>query len=378
MSVSVPILYARYPFLEGASDAVEETADSFTDLVSEPVLERAEERVTLAVEEKTVGGITKPATTELFSYPVARAVVSVVDDEMLTRRYAWAEASTAYDRIKDDLRSSESFGSVESARLSLGDLIDEFGLEVREIDDGYEIRLHDYLELASGLSDKRWKLVNRAVDDGWVRIDTNGILILVREAIRDRVIDDLPLSIPREVEALVSDAVESVRETMSRASLSRDIDEVDEDEFPPCMKTLLAEVREGEHLEHHSRFAITTFLANIGMSVDEIIETYEVNPGFGEEMTRYQASHIQGETSPTEYTAPSCATMVTYGDCRNRDDLCDEISHPLEYYRRRLDEKDSENEDGKDDTEDTATDTDTEPETDGETESETQTDGEED
>ena len=86
MSVSVPILYARYPFLEGASDAVEETADSFTDLVSEPVLERAEERVTLAVEEKTVGGITKPATTELFSYPVARAVVSVVDDEMLTRR----------------------------------------------------------------------------------------------------------------------------------------------------------------------------------------------------------------------------------------------------------------------------------------------------
>ncbi|XGI84321.1 DNA primase regulatory subunit PriL [Halorutilales archaeon Cl-col2-1] len=356
MSVSVPILYARYPFLEGASDTVEERVDSFADLVSDPVLERAEERVTLAVEEKTVGDITKPATTELFSYPVARAVVSVVDDEMLTRRYAWAEASTAYDRIKDDLRSSESFGSVESARLSLGDLIDEFGLEVGEIDGGYEIRLDDYLELASGLSDKRWKLVNRTVDDGWVRIDTNGILILVREAIRRRVEDELPLSIPRDVEALVSDAVESVREILSEASFSREIDEVDEDEFPPCMKTLLAEVREGEHLEHHSRFAITTFLTNIGMSVDEIIETYEVNPGFGEEMTRYQASHIQGETSPTEYTTPSCATMVTYGDCRNKDDLCDKISHPLEYYRRRLDAKEEEDVGDEDnDSKDTST-----------------------
>jgi DNA primase large subunit len=67
-----------------------------------------------------------------------------------------------------------------------------------------------------------------------------------------------------------------------------------------------------------------------------------VNPGFGEEMTRYQTDHIQGETSPTEYTAPSCATMKAYGDCTNPDDLCDAINHPLSYYEAKLDDEDDE------------------------------------
>jgi len=34
--------------------------------------------------------------------------------------------------------------------------------------------------------------------------------------------------------------------------------------------------------------------------------------------------------------------MVTYGDCRNKDELCETISHPLGYYRRRLEELDDE------------------------------------
>jgi DNA primase large subunit len=88
------------------------------------------------------------------------------------------------------------------------------------------------------------------------------------------------------------------------------------------------------------------------MSTDEIVETYEVNPGFGEEMTRYQTDHIRGETGPTEYTCPSCATMVTYGDCRNKDELCETISHPLGYYRKKLDELDDEDEGAEDESED--------------------------
>jgi DNA primase large subunit len=76
------------------------------------------------------------------------------------------------------------------------------------------------------------------------------------------------------------------------------------------------------------------------MSTDEIVELFQVNPGFGEEVTRYQVDHIRGETSGTQYSPPSCATMQSYGDCVNMDDLCEQISHPMAYYERKIDDAD--------------------------------------
>lgn len=337
---------ARYPFFEEARDEVERQVDGFAGVVSDAVLERAEERVSLAIERSTTGEIASNARVELFSYPVGRAVVSVVDEHPVTRRYAWAESVTAHERFLDDLTSDATFGSVESARVTFDELVEEFGMRTREADEAgvYEMEVGDFLELSSGMSDEEWKLVNRSVDDGWVRVTREDVLELSREAVRQRVSADLPLNVPDEVKEMVAPAVEGAQRTVDEAEITTEIDRVEETEFPPCMKTLLAEVRDGEHLEHHSRFAITSFLTNIGMSTDEIVETYEVNPGFGEDMTRYQTDHIRGDTGPTEYTCPSCATMVTYGDCRNKDELCETISHPLGYYRKKLDELDDENE----------------------------------
>jgi len=131
--------------------------------------------------------------------------------------------------------------------------------------------------------------------------------------------------------------------------LTRDIDTVVPELFPPCMQALLDKVQKGEHLEHHSRFAIATFLTSIGMTTDQIVELFQVNPGFGEDATRYQVDHIRGDTSPTDYSTPSCATMQSYGDCINPDDLCDTISHPMAYYEKKIDDaEDDELEDWRD------------------------------
>ena len=336
----VPNRLARYPFFEEARDAVAERADRLVDVVDDAVLERAQERVEGAIRDGETGGVELdvPDRVELFSYPVARAVVSIIDEHPVTRRYAWAESVTARDRFVDDLTG------VEQGHVGFDEIVNEFEMEVQETNEAgkYEMEVGGFLELASGMSDEKWKLVNREVDDGWVRVSRDDILELSREAVRERVADGLPLFVPEEAHEAVAPAVENVRETVADADVTTEIDRVEESEFPPCMETLLAEIREGEHLEHHSRFAITSFLTNIGMDTDEIIETYDVNPGFGEEMTRYQTDHIRGDTGPTEYTCPSCSTMVTYGDCRNKDELCETISHPLGYYRRRLEQLDEE------------------------------------
>jgi DNA primase large subunit len=34
--------------------------------------------------------------------------------------------------------------------------------------------------------------------------------------------------------------------------------------------------------------------------------------------------------------------MQSYGDCVNMDDLCEQISHPMAYYERKIDDADEE------------------------------------
>jgi DNA primase large subunit len=173
-----------------------------------------------------------------------------------------------------------------------------------------------------------------------VRIEPRELDRLLQQAVEERVASGLPLDVPEPIADGLVDEVKTLESTLEDLDLTRDIDTVVPELFPPCMQHLLDRIQRGDHLPHHSRFAITSFLANIGLSTDEIVDIYEVNPGFGEEMTRYQTDHIRGDTSPTEYTAPSCATMKAYGDCVNPDDLCDNIAHPLSYYEVKLEDAD--------------------------------------
>jgi len=351
--------HARYPLLRAAREAVEAADIDLAALVADggaPV-ERARERVETAIEEGTVGA-PRETRVEVLSYPIARVLVSLVDERALTRRYANAEAATAFERLGDDLRRTESSTDPflearqrpgrqgeESPAIGLGELLADFDLDgaVRETGEGYRVRVARYVSLAAGIGGEQWRLVNRSLDRGWVPVSREELLGLLRQAIRDRVAEDLPLEVPDAVAEPLGPVVESIRGTLADLDLARDIDTVVPELFPPCMKQLLERVRAGEHLEHHSRFAITSFLASIGLSTDEIVELYAVTPGFGEEVTRYQTEHIRGETGPTQYDPPSCATMQTYGDCVNKDDICEQVineSHPLNYYEHRLEEAD--------------------------------------
>lgn len=339
--------HARYPFLGEARQAVREAGVDLSRVVAEEdaVVERARERVVGALTGGEVGGRARSDRVELLSYPVARVLVSVVDEHVLVRKYADAEAEAAYERFTADETDETELKSVgDDASISRRELLAEFDLasHVHATGDGYDVDVPTYLLLSSSLRSDDWRLVNRALDDGRVPVSEAELDTLLRQAVRDRVADGLPLDVPDEIADALEAPATAVRDVLADMDLTREIDTVVPELFPPCMKHLLDQIQRGEHLPHHSRFAITAFLANVGLSTDEIVEIYEVNPGFGEEMTRYQTDHIRGDSSPTEYTAPSCATMKAYGDCVNPDDLCDAINHPLSYYEAKLDDEDDE------------------------------------
>ena len=106
--------------------------------------------------------------------------------------------------------------------------------------------------------------------------------------------------------------------------------------FPPCINALYADAAQAHHLRHIGRFTLTSFLVNIGMTPEGLNELFKTFSDYNERLTRYQIEHIAGERgSGTKYTCPQCSVLQTHGVCKNRDELCRRIYHPLAYYKRK-------------------------------------------
>ena len=107
--------------------------------------------------------------------------------------------------------------------------------------------------------------------------------------------------------------------------------------FPPCIKELYDTMASGRPVSHIGRFALTSFLVNIGMSAENVVDFFRSVSDFDERMTRYQVEHIAGvRGSRTKYIPPRCDTLRTHGICHTPDEICKRIRHPLAHYRRKL------------------------------------------
>lgn len=329
-------LHARYPFLSGGREAVREADVDLATLAAtdDPAVERGVERVLTAIDDGTVGEPRRPARVELLSYPVARVLVSLVGEEALTRRYARAEARTAAERLREDAAGPD-LRSADRIQLSLRELLAEFDLagRVRERDDGrYGVHVSAYLSLAAGQRGEQWRLVNRELADGEVPVTREELFALLETAVEHRVGADLPFGVPEQIAEQLVDEQDCISERLAAVDLDLTIETVKPEAYPPCMTALLDRIREGDPLAHHSRFAITAFLASIGMAREEIVDHLEAHPQLGAEPTANQVDHLRGDTGAVEYTPPTCATMQQFGDCVNMDARCETIAHPLAYY----------------------------------------------
>jgi len=270
------------------------------------------------------GGIVKndepgiQAKLEVLSYPIARMIISCINDDYLIRRYALAEAKAVYESLKAE---------PSDILLSMGQ---EFGLHVDSSNKRFRIHFTDYIRYAHRMHDLKWKLVNRRLYRGWVPLSTHEFTRLLQEAISDHIQHDLPLETPFEICDALSKYINEVKESLESRKGEFEIEgPVHPDAFPPCSRHAIAMLQGGINLPHSARFAVTSFLLSIGMDVDGIIRMFGGSPDFDETRTRYQVEHIAGR----EYTTPDCGTMKTYGNCVGADNLCMKISHPLNYYR---------------------------------------------
>lgn len=337
---------AKYPFLGKAAELVD-TLDIKLEDIANPgygrILDRGAERVEEAITRGEVSARLADPLTELLSFPIAVMFVTVIGERFLDRRYALGEAVRVYNLMREEGRE----------RIA-GIAREEFGWDVslceEEVDgQSYGFRLHfsDYLSTASGFHEEKWKLVNRVMRDGYVLLSQMEAARLVQEEveelIRERVSKHVKIALPEPIQERLEKVSRVFEENRSRLGGEALPSEVINEAFPPCMKHALEGLLSGRRASHMERFGLTSFLIHAGMEIDDIVDLYVSVTDFDESLTRYQIEHIAGmRGGRTRYTPPTCSTLRTHGICRDRDDLCDRVKHPLGYYRieaRRLGKK---------------------------------------
>ena len=362
-------LDAKYPFFASAREAVAAAEASLPELVAAdaPAVERARERVERALMGGTVAsetgrfpaGSAYDARAELLSYPIARILVSLLDSDPAIDKYATAEAATAIDRVERDLAADDELRSVSTAAVGLDDLLAEFDLAgaVRPETDGtgdgrraapgaggpngrgpthYRIAVGPYLRLASPSWGDSWRLVNRALRDGAVRVSREELLAIVEAAVEERVADGLPFELAADeaiAEALES-RVADLRRLLSDRTYGEPPDVVAPALFPPCMTNLIEKAERGVALSAPESFALMAFLVGIGMTPDEVV-AFCADTSLDAEGIRYQTEYL-ADDSGSQYPAPTCETLANYGICHNEDDHMRVAPDPLSYYETRV------------------------------------------
>ena len=160
---------AKYPFLQVGLELLEALDLQLVELASPTytkAVDRAKDRVIEAIIQGAVSAQLADPQTELLSYPIAVMFVTLIGEHFLNRRYALSEAVRVYGLLQEEYEEK----ILQIAR-------DEFKWKIRQDPRNIDGVLHnlklfftDYLDVASGFHEAKWKLVNRMMEAGYVSI----------------------------------------------------------------------------------------------------------------------------------------------------------------------------------------------------------------
>ena len=328
---------ATYPFLEDAKQYIKNQKLTTQELLTGKLYERARtisiERLENALKKGDVKDRRLATETdylmEIYSYPLARMLTIGINDPYMTRRYALAEAYHAYKHL---LNETHSFQKTTAEELQIH-------LQ-QPTENTIDIHYKEYLRHAP-TQYKKWKMVNRPMNQGYVTVSYKDLTRLILEALRTKLLQELEtLTTNQHINATFSAEItrfrmilNSQRKKMETAPIGK----LSIEKLPPCLKDILSAIQSGENVPHMGRFSLVSFLNTIGMNTNEILKLFSTAPDYQEERTRYQVEHITGESSSTQYKSPGCQKMRTYGLCPTdkMNELCKRTNHPLSYYNKK-------------------------------------------
>jgi DNA primase large subunit len=324
--------YEKYPFLESFSQEASKLTQMQLPLhrlmettEGKKALELARLRVLLALNktheptatyDKDV--IIKVTTMfpSILSYGMSRMIVSCTSP-FIINKYANSETEKAIRYLASDLPHVRE--AVE----------DELGFDKNS----RRISLKDYVPLHLSKYGSQYKLINCKIVKGSITFNENmDTMMILREKIRSKIMRKMPLTVNPDVKELFGTIISEITSRSDEIS-NTNFGEVEHDDFPPCIKTIISTIKANENPTHMGRFALVSFCNKIGMTPTEIVSLFQTVKDFQVATTLYQVEHILGKHGGTVYAAPACESLKTNNICRcGNDPLCNRVKHPVGYY----------------------------------------------
>lgn len=331
---------AKYPFLPQARQLISALEFDYETVANIPrIRERAKQRISTSFDFKA--HFSKPLIhdpqTEIASFALALAYASGISDNKMIERFALYEA----DQINEYLKA-------ETHEEVILEIAHAFNWEVHVEDENRQhiISIHFTKFLENSTKgrlhhDPKWKLVNRALVGGWVRVSPYELARLLQEEVRKRIEENAKRELADVPQQMQMDIDELRTEFLKRKPKLEEFDQIvraQESEYPPCINGLLKRAATGQHMSHVERFTLVTYLLHQGISVDSIVNLFSGMPDFNADKTRYQVEHLAGkrygENKP--YVTYNCSSLQTHGVCSGPvDQICRTIKNPLTYHLRK-------------------------------------------
>ncbi|ALL01215.1 DNA primase large subunit [Pyrodictium delaneyi] len=307
-------------------------------------------RLDAALRRAFIPGPWRTLEEEVLSFYYAALAASLSENRWVISRLALAEANRAYELLKDEKDEVVAhLGRVVGIRsLAYGRTYREPIAMVRGVPVyriySYSMSLLEYIRAARRLlGDDSWKPINYPVKKGVIFLEKHHVLRVLKEVLTEYIenrIRSLGEGVDPGLIEPIAGLVEHVKKIISarqkprieggRVEIPKGV--IIEDAFPPCIADLATRARKGEHLSHHERFALATFLLNLGADIEYVLDYFRNMPDFNERIARYQVEHLAGlRGSGKKYRVYSCEKMKTLGICRAD---CGTRSPISAYYRR--------------------------------------------
>ena len=224
---------------------------------------------------------------------ISTIMLRCLNNNFITRKFVSNYSKTFEYHLTKDIKNKE-------IRLEILDYFNiKKDLEFIMVHKAEFIKIHvmDYLEiLETGLPEPQFHIKQLPMSKGFIYIETQRFLYLLRLALQHRLISKIKSMKEYKEDELISRCVKELKEKYPQeneyAPKSGNI--------APTIQELIEKAYKTHHLGHGERIRLGIYLQGRGFSTDYILEIYKQLSDFNEKITKYQLESLKKYIKPLQ------------------------------------------------------------------------------
>ncbi|MDW0203347.1 MAG: hypothetical protein QOD17_09725, partial [Nitrososphaeraceae archaeon] len=239
---------AKYPFLQEASEYIQETKFDFEEF-DRPEMTHIINRAVDKLENELKGKIYSNLDEyeiEIMTFLVSLLLIKSIGLEEVSKKCSLFEAMRVEKFLSTDLSTERSLQKKKLLVQKIFKELFKIDIDVDSTSSICKLSVPDYLQRASKMYEQEWKLINRSVKDGYVYLDTDEAVRLIRNELSNLIYTRIKNMKVYEVPLLIKSKADELRKKYSGRYVYRNQFKILE--YPPCIKHAMEIINKRENL----------------------------------------------------------------------------------------------------------------------------------